>query len=862
MSAIVMLTANYIKKHRKQQLAFTLTVCLFASLVLTMLFLSECFVASNEIASYEYYGDFEGQTFFADKEKTEAAKKDIENAGASVIYTIAEIETDVQSDNVYLGYMDKAARKMRAVRLKEGAFPKNDAEIALDQTAYYRLGLHSEIGDTVHLKLKINDKTEEKSFVLTGILYDYADHWNQMAENLLIQIDGVVKKDPQLPAVLTGSADEAVNYSVMYPNGMSHTDLGGYYFPNYEKGSAAEYVAKLNQSTAAVTFAIGVFFSFIALFGIHLISKVTMQDRYKFVRIIKNIGASKKTCMLMLIVQGVFTAIIAWLFSIVFSLIITYAVIHIFSYQNTNLIWSCSAMPPLITGVFLVAATTVIFFIQSNRIFTQKKVVKSERWQTDARKIKSFTEIWGEINRKSKYQKPYAVVLLSAACIFIVGFGLFSGETSAALHYYTALDSCGSIDYHMYIEQNAAFLEMLNAGFPRDLGMTAQTLSIIKNSDDLSLQCAYADSMQLSAFIKISNEEKDEKLSRLAEEYSFERVNNPMEDKQTQEIIENAKRMFGYSPTDILLVEPEIVAVDITTMKNLLDSVGVSMTADEEKLFLSGHTVYSAGIDFNDGQNLTISMQIIPDGSTATALSTAVKTAEFNVSVAKNIVLPDNLFNSRSAFPKGTPYNPCILISYDVCAMKDPQLRYTHVNVNNADPENNLSVSSASDLCHRAVASSKIMSIKDREENIENWKLMQDRERMPVYMLIAIFLLIILCVIAFINSIKLKCNIRSYSLLRVVGLEHRNLCRLLLTDNLFYTGLGVTLGLALAIGADSALIARYYYVPLSELFIKNVMLPLLLCCILLIAVSLLSGYLSMRSLNKIDCLDGMNSIKY
>lgn len=223
------LTRLYISKHYKQQVVFSLAMCLFATIILSTLFLSECFFATNRQLTYEYYGHFGGQSILAEKEKMKPLENEIKECQASVVPTLADITVMEEGPKVYLGYMDDSAREMKAVRVKEGNFPSNDSEIAVDETAYYRLNLSANIGEKVSLPIRVNGVEENKEFVLVGILYDYADHWNKMAQNFLLQVGQVNETDPQLPAALTGpgNSETAIGYTVLYPEGASPLEVGG-----------------------------------------------------------------------------------------------------------------------------------------------------------------------------------------------------------------------------------------------------------------------------------------------------------------------------------------------------------------------------------------------------------------------------------------------------------------------------------------------------------------------------------------------------------------------------------------------------------------------------------------------------------
>ncbi len=91
---------------------------------------------------------------------------------------------DTQSRLFAVACYDDTARTLGRKRLKEGAYPAQAGEIALEQAVLARLRQDAGVGDTVMLTLRVPDgnggflaDTVEKSYTLTGILYDQYIYW-------------------------------------------------------------------------------------------------------------------------------------------------------------------------------------------------------------------------------------------------------------------------------------------------------------------------------------------------------------------------------------------------------------------------------------------------------------------------------------------------------------------------------------------------------------------------------------------------------------------------------------------------------------------------------------------------------------
>lgn len=106
-----------------------------------------------------------------------AADKTISSLGRAEVLALAVIGDTLQNTFPIAKY-DTEAIVLTRRRLKEGAFPAAEGQIALSQAALARLRTDAGIGDTITLTLRIPDEgdyipeTVEKTYLLTGILYD------------------------------------------------------------------------------------------------------------------------------------------------------------------------------------------------------------------------------------------------------------------------------------------------------------------------------------------------------------------------------------------------------------------------------------------------------------------------------------------------------------------------------------------------------------------------------------------------------------------------------------------------------------------------------------------------------------------
>lgn len=95
------------------------------------------------------------------------------------------IAGDSQTSLFSIAQYDDTAKALSRRRLKQGEYPEQAGEIALEQTALAWLRQDAGVGDTVTLTLRIPDgngglldSSAKKSYKLTGILYDQVIYWD------------------------------------------------------------------------------------------------------------------------------------------------------------------------------------------------------------------------------------------------------------------------------------------------------------------------------------------------------------------------------------------------------------------------------------------------------------------------------------------------------------------------------------------------------------------------------------------------------------------------------------------------------------------------------------------------------------
>ena len=859
MNGNLFLTKRYMKRHFRQQLGAVLVLTLFASAILTMSFLTQCFHATNEQAAYNEYGSFGGQTIFANTDKVNSDRAKLGAEGNGIVSVQAQVQTSDAADAVYIGYMDENARKLRAVRVQEGRFPTDAHEIALDKDAYYRLNLNAKVGEKVTLKLKNKQSVQTETYTLTGILYDYADHWRKIVQDNLVQRPNAPTTDPELPSVLTGSVSEnTIAMHVFYKEELERTEYGDIFLYNMESFRAKDYTQQLDRSTANVTLFIGGFFLLLTIFGTWVLAHVTLQSREKFTKTLQKVGLTGRELRTQFLTQAGLLTVIAWVFSLPLSFGILALILAIAKGWGTTLLFSVSWWMPLVSLGLMLTVSVLIFLLQAHGLQKSKKRSK-KRKQKRVSAAQTFSQLWTKLYRKSSYGRMTALTVLCLGCVLILEFGTFSGETAAATHFYGAVQGMGTLDYQVYVEQGACYPQLMGANFPRDLGMSEQKLEELRKSPDLDVQCAYIDNTVMPAFIRVQKGHSTSLLDKLMKQHTFESDNNQSNDPEYAKENKQAKLNFGYTEQDVLITNPSIVAVDRATMKKLLQAGHRTFTEAELDTFVQGKNVFSLGKKKKKGDTFTVSVPIIPEGSTTEKLNGKGSHKDFAVTVQDSFTLPQNVFGSSAAFHYGTKNNPCIVMSAESALSADSQLRYFQVCANRAHPNDAASSARASDLIHRISASSKGMGITDREESIAGWKQKASQEKWPIYALTIALVAITLAAVTALNRIKIKSNLHTYALLCAVGTEPGRLQRNLIKDSLKSIGVGCAFGFCAATVPCMLLIQHYWYVPLLNIWLSAVLPLTLLCIAVILCVTAVSSAATVHKILKNSILASLSA---
>ena len=236
------------------------------------------------------------------------------------------------TDGFSIAKYDEDALDITNKRLIGGAFPQKKGEIAVESAILDRLGFIGEIGDTITLTLMVPDgtgfldETFEKSYTLTGVLYDQTIYQMRWRESTPVYTD--------LPAAIV-SDQETIEAGGMYitkcyyvfGNGFSAQKI---YDLNFDTSSPFEGIydnltvsghdfdlgttdsALYYLLVNAVTFAVlSAALLLAAGFGIAGAFSADADERKKQIGMLRAVGATKKQIRSMLVQEILFFSAVA-----------------------------------------------------------------------------------------------------------------------------------------------------------------------------------------------------------------------------------------------------------------------------------------------------------------------------------------------------------------------------------------------------------------------------------------------------------------------------------------------------------------------------------------------------------------------
>ena len=169
-----------LKRRKRQYVLLALGIALAIYFVATALLFGFGIYTSLQERELNRYGEQDGILFDCGDAPLNELTADGALSAFGKVEVLGDVVTgDTQSRMFAIACYDDTAKELSRRRLREGTYPTQAGEIALEQAVLAQLRQKAGVGDTVTLTLRIPDGNGgfldgmiEKTFTLTGILYD------------------------------------------------------------------------------------------------------------------------------------------------------------------------------------------------------------------------------------------------------------------------------------------------------------------------------------------------------------------------------------------------------------------------------------------------------------------------------------------------------------------------------------------------------------------------------------------------------------------------------------------------------------------------------------------------------------------
>lgn len=737
MRLTIFFSSRYIKGHPRQCIGSVLCVALFFSAILTTLLYRNCANKTFQQERWEEYGSYSYIIYCADSRKVAANLEKIKSSGSGLIRVTEKLLTNQNHKAVFFGSMDANAVELKAIQLKSGHFPSSQGEIVAESSTLKALDLNAAVGDTVTLYFSDGVIGHYR---LVGILKDYIIHWQSN--------DGTetsVKYPP--PGILTVPDDSTAQYEhVLCSTGFSG-DLRSQYLPGINTGG--HHGDGRDSVLNALTLPLFAFFVIVMGFGILNLTGFTMRERRRGMKLLWNIGISRRRLTFLYYFQGAELFFAAAILSTIISPLLCFGMTRLTSAFGSKMLvsfqWESFLITDLIGFVGLFLART----ISLPGLLEEKKEAKAILRRQ--KKYGSLAALWhGAVKRENRAQSITSA-LLAVFCVFLAMFGAFTSVIAPRDRYTEATQA--QSDYELYVGGGAK--KDFNIALPRNTGISAADLKLLYQTDGLQINYAKVSAMTSHYFL-LTKGQTNTFLSYL-----------------TSKIPTNSGAIYSYSETDAIrqaggqkedrMIYADIIGFDWRSV-NKQYPVFSSGSLHEEK-FKNGEELLGPDTHCRLGETFTIITPLVADALPDEDIS---KRVTFHISQATV---------AATYHPKGK--DAPMILSGEFILKTDPTSRYEDVSLNSFANDDQTKRAEIEKVISGVAAHSRYVTMANLVLDHENLAKMTRNMQLQTTVAVFGFLVIILLALFLSAYVNVKTNMHSYLLMRAIGVSGETIRKLL-----------------------------------------------------------------------------------
>ena len=844
MKVLWLLNLRYIGSHRKFFIKSAACIMLLVCGVFVALSLRDSYLQAESDAMYAESGRYERIVYNASPEAVKKQAEAGKEAGLGFIRMEGTVPVENMDPKAYplLGHMDEKALYYKPLLLLKGDYPKSGNEAAVEERAYYQLGLTASPGESFTLPVIENGKTVEKTYTLSGILKDYS------ADLLFLDMQyadmAEYREEIHWPNILTAGYEEESVSAVNILCGDTTSDLsayGGCQVTNYPSASAyiQEGVAVINGIFFTLTLA----FLLILAVGTCNIAETDMKNRRRYLIILKCAGATPRQSLLLFALQAFSLWLVSFCAGCLLGLLMLFP-----AFSLAGAIRIYEVVPRFIVSgeaFFLSAGISLLsllipYLLKTKRVYQSRPVElmhgKNRRSFMAHKFTPDFPKLWNRAVRGSNFLKRLSFSGMVTLLAMITVYVSFLSVASARAFYKPLLKTLGKEDYILHSIGSVSTPVVFNVPFPQGSGATEEMVDSILDSGIFDVNCI------ASASSTVHFQKIDPAGAGRFQEYSF----NSLEKEDQQRLLSYLEDGEGYAAVPLPLC-----AVDTATLE-LLRPYVTAGEIDTEK-FLKGEMVVADGDIYELGETIDVISPILPEGSTESYINGEPTVLERQVTVDAVIHIPDG---EKAGYSLST-LSGSVFCSYPFLSEQNPNARWDCISLS---VKEGASFDKANDIMKRAFSQSVYCAMDDTAA-IKAQYISSQQQWIALFLtLLGILLFISMICIFLITSAQTQNNMHSYALLRAVGISSGDIVRLEIQNNILAIFWGYVLGAALGFVLIWSGQEGWKTVETSDIYFTHVLPAAVIVFVLLILIQYISGKIIISRMCRRSVMDTIRDI--
>lgn len=859
MRAEFLLNRRYIQKHFRQAIGIFICVMLLSTAIFSSLLLRDSFLETNHQLWNEAKGTYASTIYQADFQQVQNERDSLLKSGSGIatVTNAVPLEEASVEETPYIGTLDKNTMSMRGIHVEEGRLPSTSGEIAIERDTYDKLQLTAQIGDTVTLSVETNDTTKNQTYQLVGFLSNYVNAWITREQAILVLDDADVIL--QIPGIITATEESPVLTTIVtcsnkYTGLIKGFTLANLYF-NESNPLQNDQKLLINLIIAGVL----VFLIIIIIIGIGGIAHLTLEDRKKYVEIMRCIGLTGKQTKRLFLLQGGYLAATSVLASFILGLGVLGVVYGILHAAGQSFVIHITWVPFVLTAVIVFTVILVAFLIQTRKLlkyapmeskFVKQKKVRKSRFSW------KLSVLWGRATAKSHRMQNMLSTILTAGCILLLLLGIFAAVFIPKASYGMTISSNQNIDYNFGFGSAPSAEETFHIVFPRNVGITKKNVQVLRETKGLDVSFAGI-TLQSKVLAVIPKNTKHLLLKEL-------KKTRLIQNDQTSEVLRQAG-----AASNSKLAEAPVTGIDAEQLKRFEPYV-VSGKIDYEK-FSSGEEIivendyykkygtYAGKTYFHVGDTFTLVIPILPEGSSREKINGTVSTKTYTVRVGAILSSDKRTKEEASLYP----FNGTMLMNSDLLLKADPTTRFDSVIAKIQDGvTDSATLKNIHDTIYRIAAQSKGIQVIDLPQYRINLQTETQNLVLLIVFSVVVFLLIITAALFLMTNIKVKMNMRSYILMRAVGLDTKGIRAMVLRENIKSVIRGILIGGILGFGLTGFLAFELSYLKIEDIFLYYMIPSAVIVSALLIAISIVACIIPIKKINRYNIVEKLHEVEY